>query len=132
MYYIGLRSQPRVAFFGVFDGHSGKLAAEYAKTHLPFNVLRHEKFSIPKPITENGQRAEKPEQPASVGEIVGNPGGSATNTESAANTENAERAEQVEKSENFDNLRSVIAEGYLKTDSDFMTIATKDGLKAGT
>mmetsp|Transcript_9188 Transcript_9188/g.29266 ORF Transcript_9188/g.29266 Transcript_9188/m.29266 type:complete len:456 (-) Transcript_9188:43-1410(-) len=31
-------------FFGVFDGHTGKLAAEYARTHLAVNIARHPLF----------------------------------------------------------------------------------------
>lgn len=81
----GLSNQPRMAFFGVFDGHSGKLAAEYTKTHLPYNVLRHASFDVTK----------------------------------LGSSDDA-------------GVRTAITEGYLKTDADFMAIAEKDGLKAGT
>jgi serine/threonine protein phosphatase PrpC len=45
---LGLSSQPPLAFFGVFDGHSGRHAAEFAKVNLPFNVLRNSNFDTEK------------------------------------------------------------------------------------
>lgn len=44
----GLATTPRMAFFGVFDGHTGRHAAEFAKVNLPFNVLRNPNFDIDK------------------------------------------------------------------------------------
>jgi serine/threonine protein phosphatase PrpC len=32
-------------FYAVYDGHTGKLAAEYARTHLHANIVRHPEFA---------------------------------------------------------------------------------------
>lgn len=82
---LGLPSQPRMAFFGIFDGHLGRCAAEFTKANLPYNIFRHASFD--------------------------------------ANTLLAGDATQV---------KEAIKGGYLKTDSDFMAIAEKEGYKSGT
>ena len=42
-----------MAFFGVFDGHSGRHAAEFAKVNLPFNVLRNPNFDTQKLLKQD-------------------------------------------------------------------------------
>jgi len=38
---LGTESKKEVAYFGVYDGHLGKLAAEYARTHLHLNIYHN-------------------------------------------------------------------------------------------
>lgn len=52
--FIGVANQPRMAFFGVFDGHSGDLAAEFTKTNLPYNIMTHKLFDVSKLGTDGG------------------------------------------------------------------------------
>eukprot|EP01113_Clastostelium_recurvatum_P033204 TRINITY_DN4363_c0_g1_i12.p1 TRINITY_DN4363_c0_g1~~TRINITY_DN4363_c0_g1_i12.p1 ORF type:complete len:1397 (+),score=354.77 TRINITY_DN4363_c0_g1_i12:252-4442(+) len=37
---------PNMAFFGVFDGHSGKMAADFTRTNLPYNIFRQPSMSV--------------------------------------------------------------------------------------
>eukprot|EP01117_Protostelium_nocturnum_P007645 TRINITY_DN2743_c0_g1_i2.p1 TRINITY_DN2743_c0_g1~~TRINITY_DN2743_c0_g1_i2.p1 ORF type:complete len:555 (-),score=169.87 TRINITY_DN2743_c0_g1_i2:406-2070(-) len=37
--YLGLKNAPPQAYFGVYDGHSGKAAADYSKVHLHVNIF---------------------------------------------------------------------------------------------
>lgn len=41
---FGLEGQPIQSFFGVYDGHNGVEAAEYAAAHLHRNIIRHKSF----------------------------------------------------------------------------------------
>ena len=41
---LGLEGYPPQAFFGVYDGHGGSEAAEYARTHLHVNIAREDSF----------------------------------------------------------------------------------------
>jgi len=55
---LGLSTQPRMAFFGVFDGHSGRHAAEFTKVVLPFNVLRNPSFDAHRLLKEGVESDE--------------------------------------------------------------------------
>jgi len=41
---LGIRNCPPQAYFGVYDGHSGKVAAEYTRTHLHHNIIKDDLF----------------------------------------------------------------------------------------
>jgi len=41
---FGFKDQEEQAFFAIYDGHSGRAAAEYAKTHLHVNLARDPAF----------------------------------------------------------------------------------------
>jgi len=41
---FGIDESEPTYFYGVYDGHTGKLAAEYVKTHLHANIARHPLF----------------------------------------------------------------------------------------
>lgn len=83
-FIIGVPLQPRMAFFGIFDGHLGRCAAEFTKANLPYNIFRHASFDA---------------NTLSGGDVV--------------------------------HVKEAIKGGYLKTDSDFLAVAEKDGLKSG-
>lgn len=73
-----------MAFFGIFDGHLGRCAAEFTKANLPYNIFRHSSFDV---------------KTLQSGDVV--------------------------------NVKEAIKGGYLKTDTDFLAVAEKEGFKSG-
>jgi len=58
---LGLQDCEPQSFFGVYDGHSGKTAAEYSRVHLHFNMIRDELFktNIDGAIQNSYKRTDK-------------------------------------------------------------------------
>lgn len=56
------REGPSWSFFGVYDGHSGRAAADFCKTNLAYNIFRDPSFDITDPsaaITAGYEKTDK-------------------------------------------------------------------------